>query len=489
MFNELFSPIRKINWRGKSMGYPLRKLAYKPEEAMRPVVLVVDDEEHIREALQILLKEKYDVILAGDAYEALSVARSRHLDMALMDVNLPGMDGLKALDAIKEINREIGVVMLSASDSAQQAVAALRKGAYDYITKPFSDDELITVLDRYTDTLALKSEVNYLKEVLQTQSYGEIISNSPKMKAIFDLIQKVSQTSSSVLITGESGTGKELVARAIHARSARSDKPLVTVNCGAVPSELMESELFGHERGSFTGAFARKIGKFEYADGGTLFLDEIATIPMHLQVKLLRVLQEKTFERVGSNASIKVDIRVIAATNVDLVKEVRNGNFREDLYYRLKVVPIELPPLRERKEDIELLAAHFLDKHSKKCNKSVAGISKEALKALADYSWPGNVRELENLVERLVVLAREGGEIMYGDIPFGILEHAQEISGEAGDFREACRSFERHYIISVLNNTNWNRIEAARRMKIHRNTLLMKMKDLGIKEPGGSRYN
>jgi len=288
-----------------------------------------------------------------------------------------------------------------------------------------------------------------------------------------------------VLITGESGTGKELVARAIQSKGHRKDKPFVAVNCGAIPAELMESELFGYEKGSFTGALSKKIGKFEYADGGTVFLDEVSTLPMHLQIKLLRVLQEKSFERVGSNHPIKVDIRVIAATNQDLEKEVRSGRFREDLYYRLKVVPIELPPLRDRREDIPLLIHHFFKRHAAAFNKPVPNISAEAINALRDFSWPGNVRELENLIERLVVLSKEGREITYYDLPVGMF--TTDLDGEpktdALDFREAVESFERHYIIGMLNKTNWNKLEAARRMKVHRNTLQLKIKSLKIKKP------
>lgn len=469
------------------MGYPLRKTTIKCVGYMRrPILLIVDDEKTVRETLGLLLREHYDVLMAGNGMDAIGTVRSAPVDMVLMDVNLPDLDGIRTLEKIKEFDAEIGIVMLSASDSAQQAVSALKKGAYDYITKPFDNDDLVATLKRYADRLNLKSEVAYLKEELQKNiGFSEIISRSPRMKNVFELIEKVSRTSSNVLVTGESGTGKELVARAIQSRSERSNKPFVAVNCGAVPTELMESELFGHEKGSFTGAHARKIGKFEYADGGTVFLDEVSTLPTQLQIKLLRVLQEKTFERVGSNVPIKVDIRVIAAANADLEKEVREARFREDLYYRLKVVPIELPPLRERKEDIPLLIRHFLDKHSRKCNKSVKGITPEAIEALARYSWPGNVRELENLVERLVVLARDGGMITYDDLPTGAFcTDLYEQPAGARDLKDAVRTFERHYISGVLARNNWNRLAAAREMNVHRNTLLMKIKELDIRPPG-----
>ncbi|MBI4950313.1 MAG: sigma-54-dependent Fis family transcriptional regulator [Deltaproteobacteria bacterium] len=455
-------------------------------EAMRrPVILIIDSEEPERASLDAVLRDCYETVLAKEVFEALEAIKSGSIDLVLMDMDHAGVDGIEALELIKKADSDIGVVMLSSAGSAEQAVRALKKGAYDYITRPFDGKELLSAIKRFTDTLNLRSEVRYLKEELSTRTSGEMLSVSPRMRRVFEIIAMVSSTPTSVLITGESGTGKELVARAIHSFGERKGKPFVAFNCGAVPSELMESELFGHERGAFTGAHARKIGKFEYADGGTVFLDEVSTLPMHLQIKLLRVLQEKSFERVGANVPIKVDIRVIAASNVDLEKEVRKGAFRDDLYYRLKVVPIELPPLRERQEDIALLARHFLDKHSKKCGKRVIGISEGAIKALIGYKWPGNVRELENLMERLVVLSRDGFEIGIDDLPSGIFEAVPDETREGRDFKEALRMFERRYIIGVLTRTNWNRGEAARLMKIHRNTLFMKMKELKIREPRG----
>lgn len=470
----------------KQSGYLKRYPGKERFAVRRPVVLIVDDDASVRESLKMLLKGCYETFCARDGVEAMELVRSKPIDIVLMDLVLPSMDGITTLEKIREIDSSVGVIMLSANDSAQRAVEALKKGAYDYITKPFDSEDLMTTFKRYTESLTLKSEVAFLKSELRKEFvYGEIVSKSPGMKRIFELIEMVSRSSSSVLITGESGTGKELVAAAIQSMGDRRDKPLVAVNCGAVPSELMESELFGHEKGSFTGAHARKIGKFEYADGGTIFFDEVSTLPMSLQIKLLRVLQEKTFERVGGNIPVKVDVRVIAATNVDLRDMVRKGTFREDLYYRLNVVPIELPPLRERVEDIPLLVRHFIEKHSRKCNKIIRGITPDAVDALTRYRWPGNVRELENLIERLVVLAKDGGLIAYADIPAGLTrtEAPPMTPDEAGDFHEALKSFERNYIIGVLNRTNWNRIEAARVMNIHRNTLLMKMKSLGIKSP------
>ncbi|MBI5599816.1 MAG: sigma-54-dependent Fis family transcriptional regulator [Deltaproteobacteria bacterium] len=448
------------------------------------MILIVDDEQGVRDTIEIILRDDYETVSVGNGLEALEVVKSMPVDLVLMDINLPHMDGFETLRMIREVDGDMGVIVISATDSAQKAVHALRLGAYDYIAKPFETDDLLSTIKRYTDRLRLKREVQFLKEELQSQ-FGDvdIISKTPGMKRVFELVRKVSLTSSSVLITGESGTGKELIARAIQRLGDRKDKPFVAVNCASVPSELMESELFGYERGAFTGAHTTRIGKFEYADGGTVFFDEVATLPMHLQAKLLRVLQEKSFERVGGNKLINVDIRVVAATNVNLEEAVKKGRFREDLYYRLRVVPVELPPLRERKDDIPVLAEYFLERHCKKCKKNVRGITHPALAALTEYPWPGNVRELENLIERLVVLAKGGGEITYEDIPVEIvcsdgenLRSAYEIE----DFRRACRVFERHFIIGILNKTNWNRAAAAGIMKIHRNTLLNKMKELGL---------
>lgn len=451
----------------------------------RLTILIVDDEPGMRSALRLMLQDEYETLEAQDGHEALEVVRKSSVDLVLLDVNLPKMDGIRTLERISQEEPDTGVIMVSAVDSAEKAVSALRQGAYDYITKPFDPEDLLSTIRRYTDRFNLKIERDYLKEDLSSR-FGsiEMISRSAKMTFVFDLAKKVSCTRSNVLITGESGTGKELVARGIHSISTRSEKPFVAINCGAVPGELMESELFGHEKGAFTGAYARKIGRFEYADSGTLFLDEISTMPMHLQTKLLRVLQERSFERVGSNIPIRIDIRVIAATNVDLEEAVRKGSFRADLYYRLKVVPIELPPLKARTEDIPLLVTHFIKKHSRELNKRIRGMTLDALVALGNYPWPGNVRELENLIERLVVFASDGSEITCDDLPLSIFSYYPEEEyadkNRSESFREAVKSFERKYILGVLNKTSWNRNEAAKKMSMHRNTLQLKIKELVI---------
>ncbi len=448
---------------------------------VRPCILIVDDEPSVVSTLEILLGERYNTLSAYNGKDAIDMVRTRHIDLVLLDVNMPTMDGLKALRMIKEIKWEVGVLIISALDSASKAVEALKLGAFDYITKPFEEERLLETVDRYVKKVGLCTKVD--EELFFKFHQMGIISRSPRMNRVFELIEKVSSTSSNVLITGESGTGKELVARAIHMLSSRRNKPFVAVNCGAVPSELMESELFGYEKGAFTGAHSKKIGKFEYADGGTVFLDEISTLPLHLQIKLLRVLQERSFERVGGNEQIKVNIRIIAATNTSLEDAVSRGTFREDLYYRLKVVPIELPPLRERKEDIPLLVQYFMELHSKECRKDIKGIAPDVLGVLQDYHWPGNVRELENLIERLVVLAKNGEEISIDELPSGVFSQGVRTKDQAfSNLREACRAFERNYIINVLNRTNWNQMAAANLMKVHRNTLLIKMKTLGIKD-------
>ncbi len=446
------------------------------------VILVVDDEAGAREALQIILEEEYRVVGASSGMEALETLQRQRVNVVLLDLNMPGMDGIEVLSRIKEMDEDIDVIMVSAVDRASKAVEALKLGAYDYITKPFEPDDIFSAIARALDRQRLKREVEYLRsELSQYQGERRIVTRNRKMLEVLDLIKKVAHTTSNVIIYGESGTGKELVARAIHEGGVRRSAPFVAVNCGAIPTELMESEFFGHEKGAFTGATKRRLGKFEFADGGTLFLDEVATLPQPLQVTLLRAIQEKRIERVGSNVSIEVDVRIIAATNVDLKEEVAKGRFRQDLYYRLNVVPIYLPPLRERRDDIPLLIQHFLRKFNRAFNRSIKGISPDALEVLMGYHWPGNVRELENLMERMVVLA-SGDTITLRDLPIEVFttEDLGISSVEKGGLKEACQSFERRIILECLKKTGWNQTKAAQLLKIHRNTLIAKMKGLGI---------
>src|SRR6266550_3892750 len=366
-------------------------------------ILVIDDEEIMREILEALLtREGYEVRLSANAAEGLELVRSMPFDAAIVDMMMPGMDGISALDEIKKIDDDLPVLMITAFASVENAIAAMKRGAYDYITKPFKNDEVLVVLRNAVERRQLIEENISLKQNLQAQThnFAGIIGRSPKMKQVFDLIIQAAPSRSTILITGESGTGKELVARAIHTHSSRPDKAFVTVNSGNLPPELLESTLFGHVKGAFTGAVYPKKGLCDMADKGTIFFDEIGNIPLETQAKLLRVIQEREFMRLGGMETIKVDVRIIAATNCDLKQMMEAGRFREDLYYRLHVINIYLPPLRQRKEDIPVLALHFLVKYGEENNKRALELAPEALDLLMDYHWPGNVRELENVMER-----------------------------------------------------------------------------------------
>lgn len=452
---------------------------------IRPTVLVVDDEPGARESLEVILENDYRVLSVGSGQEALEILQRESVDLVLLDVNMPDMDGLAVLRKIREQDEEIDVVMVSALNLARKAVDAIRLGTYDYITKPYEPEDILSTVNRVVSKQKLYKELDFLrKEVEESRGFDEIISQNKTMQEIFQLIKKVAFTTTNVLIMGESGTGKELIARSIHRQGNRRNGPFVAINCAAIPSELMESEMFGHEKGAFTGAHTRTIGKFEYAHGGTLFLDEVSVLRSDLQAKLLRVLQEREIERIGSNKPIKVDIRVISATNTNLEEAVGQGKFRQDLYYRLNVVPISIPPLRERKEDIPLLAKHFLNKFNTAFNKRILGFTEKALDALTRYHWPGNIRELENLIERIVVLLPGDEPVDLKDIPLEILMNSgQDV--EDGEVRKMGlirirNAIEKKIILNVLQATQWNQTEAARILKINRNTLIQKAKQLGI---------
>ena len=452
----------------------------------RARILAADDEEGAREALGIVLEDDYELVSVASGSSALAKIKEQPFDVVFLDITMPELDGIATLKLIKEYDESIDVIMISALDNAREAAAAMKCGAYDYITKPYEAEEILSTLERVLKKRSLEQEVRYLRsEVAVHFEKFQIVSKSQAMQAVFRIIDKVAQTNSNVLITGESGTGKELVARAIHARSQRAEKPFVAINCAAIPSELMESELFGHERGAFTGAVHRASGKFEYAHGGTIFFDEVASLQLGLQAKILRVLQEREFSRVGSHLNIKVDVRVIAATNTRLDEMVKEGQFRRDLYFRLNVIPIELPPLRERAEDIAVLANYFLAKFNQQLNKRIKGITPAAMFVLESYPWPGNIRELENLIERIVVLGPDGHSIDEKDLPFDLLLH-DEIEGEAPEGQagdglvQARHAFERQFILRTLEQCRWNQTNTARMLGIHRNTLLQKMKSLHI---------
>ena len=448
-------------------------------------ILVVDDEEQMRDLLAKVLERKgYQVSVCGDGADALAILERDPVDLVVTDVRMPGLGGMEALRAIKELNPEIVVIIMTAFGSIDQAVQAVKEGAYDYVNKPFKIDEMLLTIEKALDERRLRHEVTTLRQELRTRYHFEnLIGKSRVMQEIFGLIEQVAGSRSTVMIYGRSGTGKELVAKAVHYNSPRSAKAFIPVNCAAIPAELLESELFGHEKGAFTGAIATKVGKFELATGGTLFLDEIGHMRLDLQAKILRALQEREVERVGGTRTIKIDVRVIAATNRDLKKAIEEGGFREDLYYRLNVVPITLPPLRQRREDIPLLVEHFIAKYNREFARKVKGFSAGATAALYQYEWPGNVRELENVIERAVALA-QSETISLRELPLEISilggDVIEDIQKAGLTLREARSHFERQYILSILERVQWNQTEAARVLGLHRNTLAWKLQRLRI---------
>jgi two-component system, NtrC family, response regulator HydG len=437
-------------------------------------ILIVDDELAVRDALgKWFTSEGYAALPSSSAREALETIQKKEFDIALLDIKMPGMDGMELQARLKQADPDLTVIMMTGYASVETAVQALKRGAYDYVTKPVDPDELSHLVANALEHKRASREVARLREDLQEISPGtELIGKSPAMKKVTELIEMVAPTEATVLITGESGTGKEVVARAIHMAGPRRFMPMVTIHCGALTETLLESELFGHEKGAFTGAQYRKKGKFEVADGGTVFLDEISDISLKTQTDLLRVLQEHEIVRVGGNTPIKVDFRCIAATNKNLGELVKAGSFRPDLFYRLHVFSIDLPPLRERREDIPLLVAHFLNKFCLATSRPVPQVSAEALDALASQSWPGNVRELENAVERALVVSR-GNEIKASDFAFQF--HNEATSGRTLD------DIERAHIERVLRETQHNMSRAARVLDIDRTTLYNKLKRYGLR--------
>lgn len=449
-------------------------------------VLVVDDEVGARESLKMILKGEYQVVLAKNAEEALHQVDGHTPDVILLDIILPDMDGLRVLEKIKRKLPDQIVIMLTATKTVKTAVEAMKLGAYDYITKPFDLDELRLIINRALSARALKEENQRLwMEVDRSFGFDNIVGKSKGMKEIFKMVRQVAETRSTVLIMGESGTGKELIARAIHYHSPRKNHPFVTINCAAIPETLIESELFGHEKGAFTNAIEKKLGRFEVANEGTLFLDEIGELSLMTQAKILRFLEEKEFNRVGGSKTIKVDVRLITATNKDLPQLVKKGQFREDLYYRINVVPVILPPLRERREDIPLLIDHFIKRYSEENQKRVKGVSKEALEVIVNYEWPGNVRELENLIERVIALTHH--ELIQPDeLPLPIVNQSKTnglkesvLTGQLS-FSKAEEEFEREIILDALKRTNFIQSHAADILGISRRILKYKMDKLGI---------
>jgi DNA-binding NtrC family response regulator len=437
-------------------------------------ILIVDDEESVRDSLyNWFIEDGYYVECAEDAKKALSLIESKNFDIILADIKMPGMDGLEMHRRIKAQNKDAIVIVMTAFASVDTAVQALKDGAYDYVTKPFDPDDLSHLIRNAAKQISLKTENEALKnKVISLENVEDIIGMSEAMMKVLKEVESVAQSNSSVIITGESGTGKELIARAIHFNSPRRYFPLVTVHCGALTESLLESELFGHEKGAFTGAMFNRKGRFEMADGGTIFLDEIATISPKMQVELLRVLESKSFVRVGGNKEITSDFRVICATNKDLKKMVENGTFREDLFYRLNVVNIKIPPLRERIEDIPLLVNHFIKKYCTAMSRDIISVEHAALKRLEDFEFPGNVRELENMIERAIVIGN-GKEIRLKDLPIG-----KEIAYSSV---ESLDDLEKKYILQMLNKFDWNISRAAKVLKVDRVTLYNKIKKYDLK--------
>ncbi len=447
-------------------------------------ILVVDDEEQMRDLLVKVLERKgYQVSVCGNGADALAFLEREPVDLVVTDVRMPGLSGMEALRAIKELNPEIVVIIMTAFGSIDQAVQAVKEGAYDYINKPFKIDEMLLTIEKALEERRLRHEVSALRQELRTRYHFEnLIGKSRAMQEIFGLIEQVAGSRSTVMVYGKSGTGKELVAKAIHYNSPRASRAFVAVNCAAIPAELLESELFGHEKGSFTGAIATKVGKFELATGGSLFLDEVGSMRLDLQAKILRALQEREVERVGGTRTIKIDVRVIAATNRDLKKAVEEEAFREDLYYRLNVVPITLPDLKDRQEDIPLLANHFVQKFAQESNPAIREISKEAMAVLMSHAWPGNVRELENVIERAVTLGH-GPAVLPTDLPPHLAGGANPL--ERALAREATlEDLERDYIAMILQRTKGHQIRAATILGIDRRTLYRKIRRYGLKLNG-----
>ena len=462
---------------------------------MKARILVVDDEESIREFLEIMLKkEGYEVTLAEDGRRAEELIKKKTFDMIISDLQMPNVTGIELLKFTKDYNADIVFMMITAFGTTETAVEAMKLGAYDYITKPFKIDEVRILINNALKSKQYETEnIQLKKELSKENSFSNIVGNSPIMHKIFDLIQRISQTATNVLITGESGTGKELIAKAIHFNGPLKERPFVTVNCGAIPENLMESEMFGHKKGSFTGAHVDKMGLFEVANGGTLFLDEIGELPLNIQVKLLRAIQERVIRMVGGTEDIKVDVRIVAATNRNLEEFVKSGGFREDLYYRLNVIHIRSPSLRERREDITILAKHFLEKYSSRLTKSVKAISDDAMEILKKYDYPGNVRELENIIERTVAL-EAGATILPESLPPLVtttsgnrrLASAYDIdvTDEGLDLEKIIGQIEKEILIKAIHRANGVKKRASKLLGITFRSMRYRVEKYGLSGPG-----
>ena len=454
-----------------------------------PSILIIDDEQVMRDVLTTLLTEEgYKVFSASNGEEGVEQIKKEMVDLVVLDLMLPGQGGLATLEEILSIDPDIVVIMISAYASIENAVRATKSGAFDFVTKPFNNEELLIIVGNGLKKRSLEIENRQLRQTIQEQPVFEnIVGKSDRMQKIFDLISQVAPHRSTVLINGESGTGKELVANAIHSLSPRSKGPFIAVNSSSIPIDLLESELFGHVKGAFTGAISDKKGLFEIASGGTIFLDEVGTLPTDTQVKLLRVIQEREFRRVGGLENTKIDVRIIAATNSDLKMAVENGQFREDLYYRLNVITIHLPALRERKEDIPLLTDHFIHLLCKENGRSECFLDPIVLKFFIEYDWPGNVRELENILERSVVLAPQEGQITEDLLPPELIESYSDNQGKftllenGASLKDLVSEYEKGLIRTALEKTDWNQKKAAHLLSVNATTLNEKMKRLKIK--------
>ena len=454
-------------------------------------ILVVDDDVRIRDFLyDVLTEEGYEVSTAENGEMAIEMLRSQDFHVVLTDLKMPKVDGLQVIKESQTLNSQGVGILITGYGTIKSAVDAMKAGAYDYVTKPFQIDEIKIVIERALEHHRLQREnVSLRKQLKRKYKFENIIGDSEAIQEVFQMIEKVADSDSTILIRGDSGTGKELIARAIHFNSYRRERPLIPVNCGAIPEDLLESELFGHVKGAFTGATTTRIGRFELAHNGTIFLDEIGDMSPSLQVKVLRVLQEQEFERVGGTNTIRVNVRVIAATNQNLEDAVVERTFREDLYYRLNVIPIFVPPLRERKSDIPLLAHHFIERFNREKKKKVDHISSEIMDYFLHYDWPGNVRELENTIERLVIL-KGRGSIVPKDLPDKIRNKGQyhvlrkvQIPDDGVCFKTAVNEFEKELILQALNKTDWVKNKAAKMLNLKRTTLVEKMKKTNIEQP------
>jgi len=454
-------------------------------------ILVIDDEAIMQEILADFLREEgFQVDIAGSGEEGIELARENPYDCAIVDLMMPGIDGIETMQALKTRDHDLPVIMITAFASVESAVEAMKRGAHEYITKPFKNDEVLVVLQNAIRQRRLEEEVRTLRRTLKEKyRFENIVGKNRRMQDVFALIEQAAPSRSTILIQGESGTGKELVAKAIHANSARAEKPFVVVNSGSMPSDLLESNLFGHVKGAFTGAVSSKKGLFEVADGGSIFFDEVGNIGIDVQAKLLRVIQEKEFMRLGSVDTIKVDVRLIAATNADLKRRVAEAAFREDLYYRLNVITVTLPPLRERPDDIPLLAQHFLDKYGAENAREDLFIEEEALSLLRGYQWPGNVRELENAIERAVVLAPRSGQVSAELVrdyiePNGFETPTSTLSvpPEGLPMKDVVQDFQKKLIVDALRKTGWIQKDAAKLLDVKPTTLNEMIKRYGIRE-------